>query len=124
MRCWPFVLLLSILLINGRALSQQATATKALHELFQKRMQERLEQFKFHWYLMDFNQREGPQTSDDLASGLRFETLKDYQDWLARLDAFPAYLDQVTTLLRQGIRERMVHPKIIMQRIPAQIEKQ
>jgi|SRR5882724_3108094 len=192
MRCWPFVLLLSILLFKGQAISQQDTAAKSLHdlftaawdydmqqrpdnaseqgdrrwndrwpdksleayahrnqhtqdvlaslakidrkalsptdqlnyELFQKRFQDRLDQFKFHWYLMDFNQREGPQTSDELASSLRFETLKDYQDWLARLDAFPAYLDQVTTLLRQGIHERMVHPKIIMQRIPAQIEKQ
>src|SRR5437899_5760366 len=34
MRCWPFVLLLSILLTTGRAISQQATATKALHDLF------------------------------------------------------------------------------------------
>jgi uncharacterized protein (DUF885 family) len=26
--------------------------------------------------------------------------------------------------LRQGIRERMVHPRVIMERIPAQIDKQ
>lgn len=27
-------------------------------------------------------------------------------------------------LMRQGIRERMLHPKIVMQRVPAQIRKQ
>src|SRR5580765_220338 len=53
------------------------------YDLFQKRYLDRLEQYKFHWYLMSFNQREGPQNIDDLGSSLRFETLKDYEDWLA-----------------------------------------
>ena len=73
---------------------------------------------------MSFNQREGPQTSDDLGSSLRFETVKDYDDWLARLRSLPMALDQFTALLRQGMKERMVHPRIIMERIPAQIDKQ
>src|SRR5882762_6191079 len=34
MRCWPFVLLLSVFLFKGQAISQQATAAKALHDLF------------------------------------------------------------------------------------------
>jgi uncharacterized protein (DUF885 family) len=94
------------------------------YDLFQKRYLDRLEQYKFHWYYLIFNQREGPQTSDDLASSLRFETLQDYEDWLARLRAVPVELDQFTALLRQGMRERMVHPRVIMERIPAQIDKQ
>jgi uncharacterized protein (DUF885 family) len=94
------------------------------YDLFQKRYLDRLEQYKVRWFLMSFNQREGPQTSDDLASSLRFETVKDYEDWLARLRAVPTALDQFTALLRQGIRERMVHPRVIMERIPAQIDKQ
>jgi uncharacterized protein (DUF885 family) len=94
------------------------------YDLFEKRYLDRLEQYKFHWFLMSFNQREGPQTIDDLGSSLRFETLKDYEDWLVRMRALPAHLDQVMALLRQGIREHMVHPKVIMERIPAQIDKQ
>jgi uncharacterized protein (DUF885 family) len=94
------------------------------YDLFRKHYLDRLEQYKFHWFLMSFNQREGPQTIDDLGSSLRFETLKDYEDWLTRLRGVPAYLDQTTALLRQGIRERMVHPKIIMERIPGQLDKQ
>jgi uncharacterized protein (DUF885 family) len=105
--------------------SKGLSATDKLnYELFRKRYLDRLDQYKFHWYLMSFNQREGPQTIDDLGTSLRFETLKDYEDWLARLRAVPAHLDQVTALLRQGMRERMVHPRIIMERIPAQIDKQ
>lgn len=94
------------------------------YDLFQKRYADRVEQFRLHWYLMDFNQREGPQTSDTLGDALRFETLKDYQDWLTRMRAIPRFLDGFTALLRQGMRERMVHPRIIMERMPGQIEKQ
>jgi uncharacterized protein (DUF885 family) len=94
------------------------------YDLFQKRYQDRVEQYKFHWFLMSFNQREGPQTSDELGDSLRFDSLKDYSDWLTRMRTFPAHLDQEMALLRQGIREHMVHPRIIMERIPAQIDKQ
>jgi uncharacterized protein (DUF885 family) len=94
------------------------------YDLFQKRYADRLEQYKYRWFLMDFNQREGPQTRDTLADALRFETLKDYEDWLARMHAIPVFLDQFTALLRQGMRERMVHPRIIMDRIPGQVDKQ
>jgi uncharacterized protein (DUF885 family) len=70
------------------------------------------------------NQRGGIQTTDELADSLRFETVKDYEDWIARMRTFPALMDQSIALMRQGIKERIVHPKVIMQRIPAQIDKQ
>ncbi|MCU1220192.1 MAG: hypothetical protein JWN42_1389 [Candidatus Angelobacter sp.] len=94
------------------------------YDLFQKRYIDRTEQYKVRWFLMSFNQREGPQTSDDLGSSLRFETTKDYEDWLARLRSLPTALDQFTALLRVGMKERMVHPRVIMERIPAQLDKQ
>ena len=94
------------------------------YDLFQKRYADRVEQYKYRWFLMDFNQREGPQTSDTLSDALRFETLKDYEDWLARMRTMPEYLGNFTALLRQGMREHMVHPRVIMARIPGQIEKQ
>jgi uncharacterized protein (DUF885 family) len=94
------------------------------YDLFQKRYEDRVEGYKFHWFLLPLNQREGIQTSDDLADALRFETIKDYEDWIARMRAFPALMDQTIALMRQGILERMVHPRVIMQRIPAQIDKQ
>lgn len=104
--------------------SSLSKADQLNYDLFQKRYLDRLEQYKVRWFLMSFNQREGPQTSDDLGNSLRFETVKDYEDWLARLRAVPTAMDQFTALLREGIKERMVHPRVIMERIPAQIDKQ
>lgn len=94
------------------------------YELFKKRLEDRSRVYTSGWYMMRFNQREGIQTADGLADGLRFETVQDYDDWLARLKNFPAHMDQVIALLRLGIKEHMVHPKVIMQRIPAQIDRQ
>ena len=59
-----------------------------------------------------------------MADSLRFETLKDFEDWLARLRALPHYAAQTTDLMREGIRARIVHAKVVMQRVPGQIEKQ
>src|SRR5579864_1540794 len=104
--------------------SALSPADQLNYDLFKKQYEDRVEGYKFHWFLLPLNQRDGIQNIDDLADALRFETLKDYDDWLARLKAFPALMDQTIAVMRQGIRERMVHPKVIMQRLPAQIDKQ
>jgi uncharacterized protein (DUF885 family) len=107
--------------INRAAL---APADQLNYDLFKKQYENRIEGYKFHWFLLPLNQRDGIQTIDDLDDALRFETVKDYEDWIARLRSFPILMDQTITLMRQGIRERMLHPKVIMQRIPAQIDRQ
>jgi uncharacterized protein (DUF885 family) len=94
------------------------------YDLFKKGYVESIEGYKFHGFLLRLNQRGGIQTLDEMADSLRFQTLKDYEDWIARLRSFPVLMDQTIILMRQGIKERIVHPKVIMQRIPAQIDKQ
>jgi uncharacterized protein (DUF885 family) len=94
------------------------------YDLFQKEYESRVEEDAYHLYLIPLNQRGGIQTANELADALRFETLKDYEDWLARLRSFPAYVDQTMTLMRAGIKERMLLPKVVMQRVPAQIDRQ
>jgi uncharacterized protein (DUF885 family) len=66
----------------------------------------------------------GVQNADDVASALPFATVRDYEAWLARLKALPAYLDQTLETLREGARERIVHPRVVMERVPSQLDKQ
>src|SRR5258708_22974703 len=94
------------------------------YDLFLKRAEKTRERHRFHEYLIPLNQRDGIQTTSELAESLRFETVKDYEDWLARLNAFPVLMDQTIALMRQGIRERMVHPKVIIPRLPGETDKQ
>ena len=94
------------------------------YDLFRKDYEVAIEGHQYHWYLAPLNQRGGIQTADELADSLRFETLKDYEDWLARLRAFPTHVDQTMALMREGMRERVMLPKVVMQRVPGQIDKQ
>jgi uncharacterized protein (DUF885 family) len=101
-----------------------SAADQANYDLFQQNYERAVEGYKFRQFLIPLNQRGGIQTQDELADSLRFETKKDYQDWIARMRSFPVLMDQTIDLMREGIKERMVHPKVIMGRLPAQIDKQ
>ena len=94
------------------------------YDLFRKSTELAIEEFAYRWYLVPLNQRGGIQTQNELADSLRFTTVKDYEDWIARLKSFPAYMDQNIALMREGIRAKMLLPEVIMQRIPAQIDRQ
>ena len=94
------------------------------YDLFEYETQLALDEFPHRWFLIPLNQREGIQTADDIADALRFETVKDYEDWIGRLSRVDTYVAQTVALMRAGIREKRVQPKITMQRLPAQIDKQ
>jgi uncharacterized protein (DUF885 family) len=64
----------------------------------------------------------GIQTAAQLAGNLRFEAVKDYEDWLARLQRFPAYVEQHIALMREGMKRKLVHPRVILSRIPGQLD--
>ena len=75
------------------------------------------------WHIV-LDQRDGVQTADDLGSSLRFATTADYDAWIARLRAVPAYVDGAIATLREGTKEHIVQPRVVMERVPAQIAKQ
>jgi uncharacterized protein (DUF885 family) len=83
-----------------------------------------IEGARFRTHLIPLNQRGGVQTLDTVAESLRFESVKDYQDWIARLRAIDTVVSQTIALMRAGIAEGRMPPKITMQRIPAQIAAQ
>src|SRR5688572_23421712 len=101
-----------------------SAADQQNYDLFKKDYESAAEEFQFRWYLVPLNQRGGIQTENELADSLRFQNVKDYQDWIARLNAFPVYMDQTIALMREGIAAKMLLPKVIMQRVPAQIDRQ
>jgi len=94
------------------------------YDLFKKDYENDIEDFQYRWYLLPLNQLGGVHTVNQLAETLRFDTLKDYEDWLARLKALPVRIDQTISLMRIGMKERIILPKIAVQRVPAQIDHQ
>ena len=104
--------------------TQLSPADQLNYDLFKKDLENDIEGFKFRSYLMPINQRGGMQTLDELGDRLRFETVKDYDDWIARLRALPVLMDQSIALMKEGARAHIIWPKIVLSRVPAQIDKQ
>jgi uncharacterized protein (DUF885 family) len=97
---------------------------KLNYDLFQKDIETEAERFATRLYLLPINQRGGIQTADELADFLQFQTVKDYEDWIARLNAFPAYMEQTLSLMREGKRSGILWSRQVLNRVPAQIDKQ
>lgn len=94
------------------------------YDLFKHDYEDSVEGAAFDLHLLPINQRGGIQTVDDLGDSLSFKNAKAYADWNARLRAFPRYMDQTIELLAEGVKRGITHPRLVMQRVPAQIEKQ
>ncbi|MFP5304675.1 MAG: DUF885 domain-containing protein [Gammaproteobacteria bacterium] len=94
------------------------------YDLFERQYADEIEGHRFRRFLVPLNQRGGIQTQDEILEVLRFDGAKAYEDWLARLEALPALIAQTETLMRAGMKEGRMNPRIVMQRVPAQIDKQ
>jgi uncharacterized protein (DUF885 family) len=104
--------------------TQLSAADQLNYDLFRKDLEQDIEGAKFRSYLMPINQRGGIQTLDELGDRLRFETVKDFDDWIARLRAFPTLMDQTIALMKEGVRAHVMWPKIVLNRVTGQIDKQ
>ena len=80
-----------------------------------------VEGFQHRQHLIRTSTLDGVQGTEFVVDSLRFQTVKDFDDWLARLDAFPAYMDQNIALMREGMKTNVLLPKIIAQRVRPQI---
>ena len=98
------------------------------YELFRRMLENRISIWRFgreHLYQNSYdtprNQREGIHTAYELAERLSFDDEQSYRDWIARLEGFGTYMDQTIVLYRQSIADRIVPPKIIIERIRDQV---
>ncbi len=94
------------------------------YDLFRKNYEESIEKNKFKEYLLPINHMGGIQTQDELAEFINFDTVKDYDDWIARMNAFPVFMDQTIALLAEGKKEKIILAKAILSRVPGQVDKQ
>jgi uncharacterized protein (DUF885 family) len=101
-----------------------SAADQLNYDLFIKEYELDVEEHKHRTYLLPLNQRGGMQTVDELAELLRFQNVKDYEDWIARLNGLPALMEQNIALMREGMKARILWPKVVLNRVPAQIDKQ
>jgi uncharacterized protein (DUF885 family) len=79
---------------------------------------------QFKAWELSLDQMNGIHTTyPQLVSQLSFTTVKDYDDWIARLHALPKAFDQVTTNLSIGIDDGRVPPKYLLQKALEQVKE-
>ena len=101
-----------------------APADQLNYDTFVWLQEKTVERQKFRTYLQPIGHQGGVQTIDGVAEVLPFATVKDYRDWLKRMDALPVLIDQNIALMREGVKAGVVPPKVLMQRVPRQIAAQ
>lgn len=104
--------------------SQLSESDQLNYELFRRELQNDVDAHQFKAYLMPFSHRGGVQNLDSQADFLRFTSLKDYEDWLARLQEIGTVVSQTIDVAEQGRKSGIVSPRILMNRVPDQIAMQ
>ena len=99
-------------------------ADRLNRDLFARQVRGEIDAYEWGLRFMPITQRRGVQTAHQLAEILPFRTVRDYENWIARLGSLDAYVDQTIDLMREGMRRGLVQPRVIMERVPAQIAKQ
>ena len=70
-------------------------------------------------------QQDGPQFDlPQLVNATRFASVRDYEAYLARLDALPVQLDQLIARMQTGMKLGWMPAKVAVVRVPEQLEAQ
>jgi uncharacterized protein (DUF885 family) len=91
--------------------------------LMLRQLREYVESAQFRPWEMPVNQMNGVHL--DLAmlvTQTQFRTAKDYENYLARLHAVPRAFDQVTGNMQQGMRDRLMPPKYLLEKVASEAE--
>ena len=107
--------------IDRNALSD---ADKLNYDVFAWSLERSVERQKFNEWQRPLSQRGGVQTADEMVEILRFQTVKDHEDWLRRLEALPVVIEQNIALMREGLKAGNTPPRVLMERVPTQIAAQ
>jgi uncharacterized protein (DUF885 family) len=94
------------------------------YDTFQWQLERQIERQRFREFLAPIDHRGGLQSLHELTELLRFEKVKDYEDWLSRLRGFGRLTDDTIALMKEGAKAGIVPPKVILQRVPAQLVAQ
>jgi uncharacterized protein (DUF885 family) len=82
----------------------------------QRNLQNHIDQYRFKTHYMPLTSESGFHSGlAFLPRSSRFKTTMDFQNYLARLEQFPAYFEHQIEWMKQGIQTDFVQPKVTLQ---------
>ena len=92
-------------------------------ELAVRELREQIESTDLKEWEMPVNQMGGIHLGyAAMPSQLPFRTVKDYEDYLARLHAMPRAFDQTIAVMRLGLKDRLVPPRYLLEKVARQAQ--
>ena len=86
-------------------------------------LENQLRSLKMKDYKMPLDQFNGVHLFfPQVATYAPFDTVRHYEDYIARLKQIPNRLDQVVALLKQGATDRLMPPKYLLEKVVAQCD--
>ena len=93
------------------------------HELLVRTLQQELDDYSFKEYEMPVSQMHGPHVRlADLPLAVPFDTVKQYEDYVARLHQIPRVFSQTTEVLRAGMKDNLMPVRFLLEKIPVQCQ--
>jgi uncharacterized protein (DUF885 family) len=107
--------------IDPAGLSPQDTLSR---ELMIRNLRQDIAGTRFKLWEMPVNQMNGPHLSLlELVTLTPFSSVKDYDDYLSRLHQVPRMLAQVTANMRQGMKDRLMPPRYLLEKVVPQAQE-
>ncbi len=92
-------------------------------DLMVRNLRQQVESAKFKEWEMPVTQFGGIHIdSPQLVSSLSFSTVKDYEDYVARLKQIPRAFNETMIQMRKGMKDRLMPPRILLLQVAAQTE--
>jgi uncharacterized protein (DUF885 family) len=93
------------------------------HDLLIRVLQQRVADFDLKEYEMPINQQNGIHTGlADLPLSVPLDSVKHYEDYIARLRQIPRVLSQTTEVLRRGMKDKLMPVRFLIEKLPVQCQ--
>ncbi|HKF47503.1 MAG TPA: DUF885 domain-containing protein [Terracidiphilus sp.] len=96
------------------------------HDLFLRQLQERIEDYDLKEYEMPLSASGGGggvhANLADMPLSMPFDSVKHYEDYIARLHQIPRAFQQTEEVLKAGVNDHLVPVRFIAEKIPGQAE--
>jgi uncharacterized protein (DUF885 family) len=93
------------------------------HDLLARLLQQRIADYNLKEFEMPINQQNGVHTSlADLPLSVPFDSVKHYEDYIARLHQIPRVFSQTTEVLRAGMKDKLMPVRFLIEKLPMQCQ--
>jgi uncharacterized protein (DUF885 family) len=109
--------------LNAIATASFSEQDALSHDVLTRTLQQRIKNYDFKEYEMPLSQMDGPHVHlADLPLAVPFDSVKQYEDYIARLHQIPRVFTQTEEVLRAGMTDKLMPVRFLLEKVPAQCQ--